>query len=138
MTDRSKIVESLTEGRTLSVSNFELVQHFADLIAQAEAARRTIAQEGMTSFSEKGEIVSPIVVAQEKISREIRGWIKDRVLRSRRSRSCVGGRLSRLWARHEGWWLVCFWVCRSPACFPYLLVMWSVVSRRWSFAAGWE
>lgn len=78
MADRSKIVESLTEGRTLSVSDFELVQHFADLIAQAETARRAIDEGGMTSFSEKGEIVSPIVVAQEKISREIRGWIKDR------------------------------------------------------------
>ena len=78
MADRSKIVESLTEGRTLSVSDFELVQHFADLIAQAEAARRTIAEEGMTSFSEKGEIVSPIAVAQDDISREIRRWIKDR------------------------------------------------------------
>ena len=78
MADRSKIVESLTEGRTLSVSDFELVQHFADLIAQAETARRVIDQGGMTIFSEKGEIVSPIVVAQEKISREIRGWIKDR------------------------------------------------------------
>nr|DAX33310.1 MAG TPA: hypothetical protein [Caudoviricetes sp.] len=31
---------------------------------------------------------------------------------------------------------MCCWVCRSPACFPPRLVMWSAASRRWSFAAG--
>nr|DAT19477.1 MAG TPA: carboxypeptidase [Caudoviricetes sp.] len=31
---------------------------------------------------------------------------------------------------------MCCWVCRSPACFPSRLVMWSGVSRLWSFAAG--
>nr|DAD68545.1 MAG TPA: hypothetical protein [Siphoviridae sp. ct3CA7] len=28
-------------------------------------------------------------------------------------------------------------MCRSPACSPPRLVMWSAASRRWSFAAGW-